>query len=129
MLAIDTNVIVRYLADDHPSQSARAQALIDEEVVFVSATVLLETEWVLRSVYEYPAGPLAKALRAFAGLPHVVIEDARFVAQALDWMEDGLDFADALHLARAKACEAFVTFDQRFARHANRLGGITVRTP
>src|ERR1700744_559927 len=129
MLAIDTNVIVRYLADDHPSQSARARALIDGEAVFVSATVLLETEWVLRSVYEYLARPLAKALRAFAGLPHVVIEDARFVAKALDWMEDGLDFADALHLARAKGCEAFVTFDQRFARTANRLGGITVRTP
>jgi predicted nucleic acid-binding protein len=129
MLAIDTNVIVRYLADDHPSQSVRAKALIDAETVFVSVTVLLETEWVLRSVYNYAAGPLAKALRAFAGLPHVVIEDASSVAQALDWMEGGLDLADALHFTRAKLCDAFITFDQRFARNANRLGGITVRAP
>jgi predicted nucleic acid-binding protein len=51
MLAIDTNLIVRYLTGDHPEQSPKARALIDSEDVFVCTTVLLETEWVLRSVY------------------------------------------------------------------------------
>lgn len=57
--------------------------------MFVCTTVLLETECVLRSVYAYAAGPLARALRAFAGLQHVTIEDAGAAAQALDWMDRG----------------------------------------
>ena len=129
MLAIDTNLIVRYLTGDHPDQSARAKALIDSEDVFVCTTVLLETEWVLRGVYDYAAPQLATALRAFAGLPHVTIEDAGQAVQALDWMDAGMDFADALHLAKAQGCDAFVSFDQRFARAANRLGAIKVRAP
>jgi predicted nucleic acid-binding protein len=129
MLAIDTNLIVRYLTGDHPQQSARARKLIDGEDVFVCTTVLLETEWVLRSVYDYAAVQLAKALRAFAGLPHVILEDAGVAAQALGWAEGGLDFADALHLAKASGCDAFVSFDQRFARAANKLGKVKVRAP
>jgi predicted nucleic acid-binding protein len=68
-------------------------------------------------------------LRAFAGLPHVTVEDAGEVAQALDWMQAGIDFADALHLAKARGCDAFVSFDQDLARAANRLGTVKVRTP
>ena len=45
MLAIDTNLIVRYLTGDHPRQSAKAKALIDGNDVFVCTTVLLEAEW------------------------------------------------------------------------------------
>lgn len=129
MLGIDTNLIVRYLTGDHPKQSAQARKLIESEAVFVSTTVLLETEWVLRSVYGYTAGQLAKALRAFAGLSHVALEDAAMTAQALDWIERGLDFADALHLAKASGCDAFITFDQRFAGAAKSLRAVTIRNP
>jgi predicted nucleic acid-binding protein len=129
MLAIDTDLVVSYLTGDHPTQSAQARKLIDGEDVFVCTTVLLETEWVLRSVYAFAAGPLAKALRAFAGLRHVTIEDSPAAAQALDWMERGMDFADALHLATARGCDAFVSFDQRFARAANKLSATKVRAP
>ena len=129
MLAIDTNLVVRYLTGDHPGQSAKARALIDGTDVFVGTTVLLEAEWVLRSVYGHAPVPLAKALRGFAGLPRVTVENPGRAAQALDWMEAGMDFADALHLANAAGCEAFVSFDQGFARAANRLGTIKVRAP
>lgn len=129
MLAVDTNLIVRYLTGDHPSQSARARTLIDGNDVFVCTTVLLETEWVLRSVFGYTAGELARALRAFAGLPRVTMEDAGLVSRALGWMDAGMDLADALHLARADGCEAFVSFDRRLVRAANRLGATRARTP
>src|SRR5271165_4277160 len=122
MLAIDTNVIVRYLTGDHPTQSAPARALINDHDVFVSTTVLLETEWVLRSVYDFAACQIVTALRAFAGLARVTDEARRLTAQALDWSESGMDFADALHLGNAAECEAFVSFDRRFARIANRSG-------
>lgn len=129
MLAIDTNVIVRYLTGDHPRQSTRAKVLIDNHDVFVCTTVLLETEWVLRSVYGYSASQLVAALRAFAGLPRVTIDDADATAEALEWMDAGMDFADALHLTRARTSEAFVSFDRRLARTANRLGTAPVRSP
>ena len=129
MLAIDTNLIVRYLVSDHPVQTARARALIDNHDVFICTTVLLETEWVLRSVYDFEPARIATALVAFAGLPHVTVENPTLVATALDWMTKGIDLADALRLLQSRDCEAFVTFDVRFARAANQLGGIAVRAP
>lgn len=129
MLAIDTNLIVRYLVGDDPGQAARARRLIDGNDVFVCTTVLMETEWVLRSVYGFSALQCAGALTGFAGLPRVTLEDAAAAAKALGWMRQGVDFADGLHLARAEGCEAFISFDRDFAKAANALGGIEVRAP
>ena len=129
MLAIDTNLIVRYLVNDDPGQAARARKLIDDNDVFVCATVILETEWVLRSAYGFSAAQCAKALTDFAGLPRVTLEDAASVAKALGWMREGMEFADGLHLAKAEGCDAFISFDRDFAKAANALGGIKVRAP
>lgn len=128
MLAIDTNLVVRYLTGDHPQQSAKAKAVIDREQVFVSTTVILETEWVLRSAYGFDAKRVCKALRGFGGLPNIVLEDSGLIAFALDRMDDGLDFADSLHLGRASSY-AFLTFDQRFVRSAKAMGLEKVRSP
>ncbi len=127
MIAIDTNVIVRFLTGDDPRQSARARALNEAQAVFVATTVLLETAWVLRAAYGYAPGAVESGLRAFAGLPTVTLQDAPAAAQALDGMSRGLDFADALHLAAAAECEAFATVDARLAKAANRLEGMEVR--
>jgi predicted nucleic acid-binding protein len=127
VLAVDTNVIVRYLTADHPEQFAKASALIQGEDVYVCSTVLLETEWVLRRGYRFSRDRISAALTAFAGLPRVTLEDAALAAKALEWMRSGLDFADALHLAKAAGCEAFVSFDQRFAAVANALSEVKVR--
>lgn len=128
MLAIDTNVIVRYLTRDHPQQSRKAKTLIDSEHIFVGTTVLLETEWVLRSVYGFTPTEIVKALTAFAGLPSVILEDAAMTAKALGWTARAMDFADALHLAKAHGSDAFVSFDRRLARTAKELSDIEVRT-
>ncbi len=128
MLAIDTNVVVRYLIGDHPEQSAQARTLIDNEDVFVCTTVLLESEWVLRSTYGYARAQLAKTLRALGGLPRVTIEDPEMAAQALDWLEAGMDFADALHLAAAGGCVGFASFDRRLAQVTERTAGVRVMT-
>ena len=89
----------------------------------------LETEWVLRSAYGFATSQIAPAIRAFAGLPQVSVEDPALIALALDWMERGMDFADALHLAKAGECEAFISFDRRLAVAAARLGRVPVRAP
>lgn len=129
MLAIDTNVIVRYLVNDDIAQAAKAKRLIDNNDTFVCTSVLLETQWVLCSAYGFSAQDCLKALSGFAGLPRVTLEDAPAIANALDWAAKGLDFADGLHLAKAGNCEEFVSFDQTFAKTANALGGIKVRAP
>jgi len=122
MIAIDTNIIVRYLTGDHPEQSVRARAIVDGQPVFVPVTVVLETEWVLRSAYGYKSGDVARALRAFGGLPQVTIEDAATVVAAFDLAEQGMDFADALHLGRASGQNVFLTFDRRFVKAAQAAG-------
>jgi hypothetical protein len=55
--------------------------------------------------------------------------DALGQLQALDWMGFGPDFADALHLAKARGCSGFVSFDRKFAKAANLVGDIKVRVP
>ena len=129
MLAIDTNVIIRYLTRDDAEQFAKANALIGHEDVYVCTTVLLETEWVLRRGYRFSRDQIIAALTAFAGLPRVTLEDPALAAKALDLAQRGLDFADALHLAKAAGCEAFVSFDQRFAAVANALSDVKVQAP
>ena len=129
MLAIDTNVIIRYLTRDDAEQFAKANALIGHEDVYVCTTVLLETEWVLRRGYRFSRDQIIAALTAFAGLPRVTLEDPALAAKALDLAQRGLDFADALHLAKAEGSEAFVSFDQRLAAAANALSEVKVRTP
>jgi predicted nucleic acid-binding protein len=129
MLAVDSNLIVRYLTGNHPRQSAKARAVIDGEHVFISTTVLLETEW-------YCAASTVSILRRSAsrcaplpGCPRVSLEDPALVATALDSTANGLDFADALHLGRAEDCDAFVTFDWQFIRAARAAGHGNVRAP
>jgi len=129
VLAVDTNVVVRYLTRDDAEQFARASALIASEDVFVCTTVVLECEWVLRRAYQFSRNRIVEALRSFAGLPRVTLEEPALIVQALEWSAAGMDFADALHLATTGDCEAFVSFDRRLATIARRIGTLTVRTP
>lgn len=128
MLAIDTNLIVRYLTGDDPEQAAAARAIIDGQAVFVATTVLLETEWVLRSAYNFSSPTCAAAISRFAGLPTVTLEHPPRIATALAYVLGGLDFADALHLSAAEGCSGFVTFDQRLIKAAA-MRTPTVRAP
>ena len=77
MRAVDTNVVVRFLTGDDQRQAARARAVIGHEPVFISQSVVLETEWVLRAVYDLPPDRIIAALRALAGLPDMSIETAQ----------------------------------------------------
>lgn len=116
--AIDTNVLIRFLTKDDPEQYAKARALIEGGDIFVATTVLLEGEWVLRSGYGYARKNIISALRSFGGLPGVTLENPHATAQALEWAEAGMDFADALHLASSSRYGSFYTFDARLIRAA-----------
>jgi predicted nucleic-acid-binding protein len=126
MLAVDTNVVVRYLTADDPAQFARAAEIVEGDDTFIGLTVLLETEWVLRSIYRYEPAQVVLALRSLAGMPRVMLESPETVATALNWTTDGMDFADALHLSAAGQCDSFVTFDRKLGNLARRLNTPTV---
>lgn len=122
MIAIDTNLIVRYVVGDHPEQTARSREVIDGQNVFASVTVVMEVEWVLRSIYHFRREEIVDTFLTFAGMPSVTIEDSDIVAEALGLFAQGLDFADALHLLKAQHCEKFVTFDRKFIKAAQAAG-------
>jgi predicted nucleic-acid-binding protein len=122
VIAVDTNVVVRLLVNDDVEQARRARELFQHEKVWIGATVLLETAWVLDASYGLGAADVAAALNGLLGLPNVSVEDGEAVARALAAVAKGVDFADALHLVRAPAeVEAFVTFDAVLARRGRTL--------
>ena len=126
MLAVDTNVIVRIDTNDDPDQVQRAVALFERETIFIAKTVLLEVEWVLRFSYQLPRKVIAPTLRKVIGLCTVEVENPDEVSIALDGYEQGLDFADALHLASSGKAECFATFDQKMGKQVGKLQAMKI---
>lgn len=126
MRALDTNVLARFFVDDSDdAQTAKqrpaAVAALSERC-FVSVTVLLELEWVMRGFYELPKRDISRVLRALASIEHVTLEDRDAVLVAIEAFDKGLDFADALHVTRSLRASGFATFDQRLAKRVKSLG-------
>lgn len=122
MIAADTNVIVRLLTDDEPRQAQQARRMFETETIFLPKTVLLEAEWVLRRLYRLEPLPLGRALEGLIGLANVRCEDEPAVRRALAWTQQGMDFADALHLASSRSVSRFATFDLRMITLAEATG-------
>jgi predicted nucleic-acid-binding protein len=125
MIALDTNVLARYYvaSSDAPSQkqSAAAKKLLESgKSLFVSKTVVLELEWVLRGYYKSPPEDVLVVLRHLLAMPNLDVEDRVAVELAAAALDDGFDFADALHHASARHCTSLATFDdKKFARRAS----------
>ncbi len=128
MIAADTNVIVRLLTGDAPSQTEQARRLFETETIFLATTVLLETEWVLRRLYRLARPAINQALEDLLSLPAVRTEDEPLLRQALAWNRDGMDFADALHLASSRTASRFATFDRAMIDAAV-MTGLAVSEP
>ena len=134
MNAVDTNVLARFFINDEDDREAARQrpaaiaALSD--AVFVPISVILEFEWVMRGFYELPRKDIQRVFESLCGLENVQIEDRGKVLAALNSYQQGLDFADALHLACADFCGKFLSFDQRLRKRASAAGlSPTVETP
>ena len=122
MTAVDTNVIVRLLTYDDIKQATQASSIFATEEVWIAKTVLLETVWVLSSLYGFGEKNVRGAIALLLGLPNVRMEDRAAVDQALSLVDHGLEFADALHLASAPDGARFVSFDRAFIRRSRRAG-------
>lgn len=124
MIGLDTNVLVRYLAQDDPVQSRKATALLErcltvEEPGFVSAVVLVETTWVLERIYGLKHSQIATVIERILQAETLVVEHEAEVATAQFAVRDGNgSFADALISAinLSAGCSHTATFDRKALR-------------
>ncbi len=122
MIALDTNVLVRVVTADEPQQLAAALKVFRSDTLWVSKTVLLEIEWVLRYTYAVAPEGILDALRRLLGYRDLEVEDRVEVLKALSLFKARMDFADSLHLASGAGADLFATFDRALARRATRAG-------
>ena len=91
--------------------------------LFVSKTVVLELEWVLRGYYKSPPEDVLAVLSHLLAMPNLEVEDRVAVELAATALGDGFDFADALHHASSRHCSSMATFDdKKLARRASAKG-------
>jgi len=123
MIAVDTNILVRYAVKDDRKQAKKATEFLMTHSCRILKTVLLEFVWVLSSTagYNLSKTVVIERVRHICGLPTIEVEDAVSVAQAVAWYEKGMDFADALHFASSLAFTGFATFDRRFSSKVVKL--------
>ena len=122
MIGIDTNVLVRYLAQDDDVQSLVASRVIDaltvEAQAHIPIVVLVETVWVLSRAYRSSRAQIAATIETLLRARELVVENAEIAYLALaTYQATNADFADALiaHGARRAGCTETVTFDKAAA--------------
>jgi predicted nucleic-acid-binding protein len=124
MIGIDTNILVRYLVQDDEEQSELVNALFararPNNRLFVSSFVLVETIWVLSSVYGKALKDIGESLAKLCSSPRVLVQDAETVKGVL---EAGLDkdYMDKLiaESAHHYGCSPILTFDKRLSKKLN----------
>jgi predicted nucleic-acid-binding protein len=123
LIALDTNILARYLLDDEPVQARVARRLLADAKAeyWIPVTVVLELAWVLRKA-EAPRGVVMGRLRDLLSFRNVRVQNADLVFQALRWAAQGMDLADALHLVLSGKAERFATFDEALVKQARKLG-------
>ena len=129
MIGLDTNVLVRYIAQDDRRQAAKATCVIEEECSesrpgFVAAIVLAELVWVLESCYGSLKVEIVAVLQRILRTKQLVVQDAETIWKAVRLFEaSNADFADCLieRMNAAHECEYTSTFDRHAAKAGMRL--------
>ncbi len=125
MNAIDTNILARYFVTDVDDAEAIKQQKIAIELLrkpsYVSLSVVLEFFWVMKRIYALPKQSIAEVIRHLCDTPHIEVEHSEHILTAIEHFLQGMDFADALHVAQVAHCQQFYTFDKRFIKKAQKL--------
>ena len=124
MIGLDTNLLLRYLAQDDPTQSVRAteiieQRLTEQEPGFVSLVCILEVVWVLRSLYKRSRQQIANDIEMLLAADTLDIQNEQEVYTAVVSLRNGIGtFEDALigSLGVWRGCSATMTFDEDAAK-------------
>lgn len=124
MIGLDTNILVRYLAQDDPIQSAKANDIFERRLTaenpgFVSVVAMAETAWVLDRAYGLSGGAIAAAIERMLQIDVLIVEHEQAVFTAMIALKQGRgSFADAIILALGvrAGCSFTLTFDRKAAR-------------
>lgn len=123
MIALDTNVIVRFFVDDDPVQTRQAEELLaslsEEAPGFVCRETLLELVWVLRKTYGYSRTEIAQVLEGLLASTQLEVENADALGAVLYLYADlGFGFADLMirQVSQQHGADRVLTFDRRAAR-------------
>ena len=122
MIALDTNILARLLLADDAAQLARVKTLLGKKQSYSAPiTVMLELVWVLEANDCTPL-EIERGINLLLGLANFQPANPQELKQALAWYANGLDFADALHLALSHDAKQLVTFDKKFVKLAKKSG-------
>jgi predicted nucleic-acid-binding protein len=121
VIALDTNVLVRYLVGDDARQAAVARRVIEDALTpaepgFVSLIVLVELSWVLERVYGCPPSQVTAIFAELLASPTILIEQPAVVAAAIALPHTDLPDNLLHETGKAHGCTRTVTFDRKFAR-------------
>jgi len=120
MTALDTNILVRYLTRDDEAQFQKVLRLLSRKDLsfYVCDIVLAETDWVLRSLYDWTGPEVADALTLLTTISNLSFEDESRLRASLKGLHDGADLADELIVrsSRDHGAGDFVTFDKGIVR-------------
>jgi len=127
MIALDTNVLLRYLVQDDPKQSSKATEIIErrltkQEPGFVSLVCILEIAWVLGSLYRRSGCEIAGHIEMILAADILQVQNEQAVYQGVIALRNGTGaFEDALigSLGAWWGCTATLTFDQNAAKRLN----------
>lgn len=118
MIAVDTNVIARYVVRDDPRHAARVDRFFETRTpgdpAFISGIVLIELVWVLRNGYKYDRETVGDVIERILATNEFLVEDHDAAVAALaTYRTSTADYADCLMglLNRDLGCETTVTFD------------------
>ena len=122
MTALDTNVLVRYLAQDDDAQFRMVLQMLNRKraIFFVCDLVLAETDWVLRSLYDWTGKEVADAFSRLTTIHNLTFENETRLRASLNALRGGADLADELIVrsCRDHGAKAFATFDKKIiGRH------------
>ncbi|MDD2724843.1 MAG: type II toxin-antitoxin system VapC family toxin [Methylovulum sp.] len=121
LIAVDTSIMIRLAMRDDEAHYQKALALLTGHQFFISRTVQLEMEWVLRSRYKQSVEEIANFFSLLLQKTKILCENEEELINAICWYRLGADFADAIHLAHTKSLP-FYTFDERFCKKAIQQG-------
>lgn len=120
-ITVDTNVLFRVFFKDGSPQWKSVAELFEANRVVIIPTVLLETEWVMRSIARFPRARISELFHSMLTSSDFIVTDRERIENALRAFDAGMDFADALHLCLSDEATTFVTFDRDLKRRARRL--------
>ena len=124
LIGLDTNILVRYLTQDDPIQSAKAREIVERRLTeekpgFVSIVAMVETVWVLERAYRLTPHEIVGAIERMLQTDVLVVENEQEVFTAMIALKDGQgSFADAMiaALGARMGCSCTLTFDRRALR-------------